>query len=363
MTIFNAKKKREFYRLDEIIKLNADYNLIYGERSNGKSFAVKEECLKHFLETGGETAIVRRYDTEISKFKLERYIADTSLYLSEWSGGEYNEMYVYSGQIYVCFKDSDGKRTKSKRWAYSFAINLAQNYSSNEFPLVDRIILEEFISLDGAYLPNELFNFTHIVSTIARRRDIRAYLLANSISRLSPYWREYGVESFVPNQEQGTIGLIERETENGIQRVAVEYCENTEGRSRMFAGSREDMINKGKWLTKEMPHLPFEYDKAEKLYAFVVEYNTAKFWVEYLINGSYYCLYVTPKTTEIKPETRVVSNRSSADPLYSCGFRALNQKERLIFDMIKNGKVFYCDNMTGTEFTECIKNLNKIAIF
>lgn len=363
MKIFEAKAKRKYYRLDEILKLNANYNLIYGEKSNGKSFAVKEECLKHFLETGGEMAIIRRYDTEISKFKLERYISDTALHLEEWSGGEYNDIYVYSGQIYICNKDKNGNRTRSRRWGYSFAINLAQNYSGNGFPLVDRIILEEFISLDGFYLPNELFNFNHIISTIARRRDIKTYMLANSISRLSPYWREYGIDDFIPKQEQGTIGLIERQTDGGTQLVAVEFCANTEACSKMFAGARGDMINKGKWLTKEMPHLPFNRESAEVLYSFVVEYNTTKFLVEYLVYNGLFCLYVTPKTTEIKSNTRVVSNCSSAEMLYSYGFRALNNKERLIFDMIKNGKVFYCDNMTGTEFNECIKNLNKIAIF
>lgn len=363
MKIFKAKEKRQFYSLEKIAKLNADYNLIYGEKANGKSFAVKEECFRHWLETGAEFALIRRYETEISKFKLERYISDTALHVEEWSGGVYNELYVYSGQIYACYKDIDGKRRNAKRWGYSFALNLAQSYSGAGFPNVDRVILEEFISLDGTYLPNELFNFNHIISTIARKRNIKVYMLANSISRLSPYWREYGIEEFIPNQEQGTIGLIERETDGGKQTVAVEYCANTENVSKMFSGARQDMINQGKWLTKEMPHLPFDKSEAETLYLFVVEYNTNLFMVEYLEYNSEYCLFVTPKTTDIKPETRVVSNRSSSNPLYSLGFRPLNVKERLIFDLIKNGKIFYCDNMTGTEFQESVKNLSKLAIF
>lgn len=362
MKIFQAKDTQKFYSLERINELKALINLIYGERSNGKSFAVKEDCFKHFLKTGGEMAIVRRYETEISKAKLERYFADTAKYIEEWSGGLYNELYVYAGQVFVAL-NVDGKHTNAKRWAYSFALNLAQSYSSNAFPDIDRVVLEEFISLDGTYLPNELFNFLHILSTIARRRDVIVYLLANSISRLSPYWREYGVEDFVLSQEQGTIGLVERETDGGIQRVAIEYCANTAGRSRMFTNKRDGMINGGKWLTKEYPKLPFDITLAESLYTFIVEYNTALFMVQYIVYNGNYCLYVTPKTTAIKPNTRVVSNRSSVYPLYSLGFKPLNAKERAVFDMIKNGKVFYCDNMTGTEFNESIKNLSKLAIF
>lgn len=360
--IFQAREELEFYSLSKIKALGADFNLLYGERSNGKSFAVKEECFKHFLETGGEMAIIRRYETEISKAKLERYFADTAKYVEKWSGGRYNEIYIYSGQIFVAL-NVDGKHTNAKRWGYAFALNLAQSYSSNSFPDIDHVILEEFISLDGTYLPNELFNFLHILSTIARRRNVVAYLIANSISRLSPYWREYGVDEFILTQEQGTIGLIERETDGGIQRVAVEYCANTKSRSRMFVNRRDEMINGGKWLTKQYPKLPFDISLAESLYTFIVEYNTALFMVQYISYDGNYCLYVTPKTSPIKPNTRVVSNRSSVDPFYSMGFRPINSKERAIFDLIKNGKVFYCDNMTGTEFNESIKNLSKLVIF
>lgn len=363
MKIFEAKEKRDYYSVEKIRSLEADYNIIYGERSNGKSFSAKEECFKHFMETGGQLALIRRYDTEISKSKLEQYFADTAKYIEKWSGGIYNELYVYNGRVYVAYNEN-GKHTNARIWCYSFALNIAQGYSSNAFPDVDRVILEEFISLDGSYLPTELFKFNHILSTVLRRRDNYViYLIANSISRLSPYWREYGVDEIVNSQEQGTIALIERETEGGIQRVAVEYCANTNLLTRLFSGKRQEMINGGKWLTKEFPKLPFPEDMAETLYIFVVEYNNSLFMVRYVIYDECYCLYVTPKTTPIKKDTRVISNFSNASPYYSLGFRPINAQERAVFDLMKNGKVFYCDNLTGTEFNECIKNLSKMAIF
>lgn len=358
-TIAN-KTKREHYSLSKIKTINATYNLIYGEKSNGKSYAVKYDCLKRFCENGEEMVLVRRYDAEIKRARLDMYWSDMPIDII--SGGTYNEIYSYGGQLYVAL-NRDGKRQSVKRFGYSMAINLAQSYSGLEYPKVTTILLEEFISLDGSYLSNELFLFNHIVSTVARRRTICVYMLANSISRISPYWREYGVDEVIKNQEQGTICIIDRETLQGdTQRVAVEYCANTTGRSLMFTGQRASMINEGKWLTTEQPKLPYPRNEWECLYNFVVEYKRDKFFVEYLIRDNEFCLYVTPKTTPIKAGTRLITDKSSCNPLASYGLKPLAPKERLVFDLLSNGKVFFCDNQTGTEFSECLKNIKRIYI-
>ena len=42
--MFNIKKekKSKFYSLDGILEKDADYNIIFGERSNGKTYAALE---------------------------------------------------------------------------------------------------------------------------------------------------------------------------------------------------------------------------------------------------------------------------------------------------------------------------------
>ena len=42
--------KGNFYSLDNILKYNALYNMIIGERSNGKTFAVDDKALKDYKE-------------------------------------------------------------------------------------------------------------------------------------------------------------------------------------------------------------------------------------------------------------------------------------------------------------------------
>ena len=41
-----AKKKQVFYRLDKVLKTCAHYIMLLGERSNGKSYSVKEHCVQ-----------------------------------------------------------------------------------------------------------------------------------------------------------------------------------------------------------------------------------------------------------------------------------------------------------------------------
>ena len=56
----------KFYTLDRIKKKKAVYNVIIGERSNGKTYAVLLEGLKTYLKTGGQIAYIRRWKEDIT---------------------------------------------------------------------------------------------------------------------------------------------------------------------------------------------------------------------------------------------------------------------------------------------------------
>ena len=57
-------KKPKYYRLKNILQKNATYNVMFGERSNGKTYAVQEYCIKQYLKTGGQTAWIRRWQDD-----------------------------------------------------------------------------------------------------------------------------------------------------------------------------------------------------------------------------------------------------------------------------------------------------------
>ena len=66
-----------YYKTDKILSKNCDYNIIYGGRGNGKSYAVKSFLIKDFYENGRQFAYIRRWDRDITKNLVTAYMADT----------------------------------------------------------------------------------------------------------------------------------------------------------------------------------------------------------------------------------------------------------------------------------------------
>ena len=66
--------KQVHYNIDKIDKLDANFNLIYGEKSNGKSYQVKhKKAVEHYLETGKRFILLRRWREDISNLWIEQY--------------------------------------------------------------------------------------------------------------------------------------------------------------------------------------------------------------------------------------------------------------------------------------------------
>ena len=58
--------KTKYYSLKKILAENADYNIIIGERSNGKTFATLEYILKDYIDNKKEGAYIRRWRDDIT---------------------------------------------------------------------------------------------------------------------------------------------------------------------------------------------------------------------------------------------------------------------------------------------------------
>ena len=65
--------------------------------------------------------------------------------------------------------------------------------------------------------------------------------------------------------------------------------------------------------------------------------------------------HISPKNTPIQDNTRIVSNKYIFNPLATIGFKPLTAKEAKLFEFLRNQKICYSDNLTGTEFKQCYK--------
>lgn len=63
----------KYYSLKQILKKNAQYNIIIGERSNGKTYACLLHCLKEYICNGNQFAIVRRWKEDVRGKELALY--------------------------------------------------------------------------------------------------------------------------------------------------------------------------------------------------------------------------------------------------------------------------------------------------
>ena len=141
-----ANKKIVRYNLDNIDSRDATINIIYGERSNGKSYQVKhKKAVLHYLETGERFILMRRWKEEITTEKIEAYFADVDVI--KITNGEYNCITMYRKTLYLANYNSEtGKTIKGDKIGYVVALSTEQNYAGASYLDVKNIIFEEFMS-------------------------------------------------------------------------------------------------------------------------------------------------------------------------------------------------------------------------
>lgn len=350
-----SNKRKKYVSAEKIKKINADYLLLLGERANGKSYAIKSNILTSCYEDPNtEFIYLRRFDLDIKDSVAVNYFADMPVY--EITNGEYSCVDVFRKAIYFANVDEEtGKVIRGRKIGYCHALSGAEHYKSLAYPKVEYIDFEEFISVDGHYLFNEPDKLQHYVSTIFRHKKGKVYLVGNTISRICPYYREWGLEKGLKKQKQGEIVYYSVDQTN----IAVYLTDSLNYNSGMFFGNIANNITKGAYETFTLPHLPKPKFKFKVLYQFVLEYNEFKFLCELLQDAevaNQIVWYVQPKTSEVQPRTRVISNAYNISPWYVRTFKDLTPKEKQVIELLNNDQVCYSDNLTGTEFINIMKN-------
>lgn len=358
--MFKKKKRNdEYYRLDRIHSAapDADIYVIAGEKGNGKSYAVKEAACNCFRDTGGRFVYLRRFDEDVTASKVERGFSDL-IDLDKMTGG-YDYISPLAGTLQAYKLKETGGEIKKKEGTpcgyYGSLKNIQKRFSSVPFLNVNLIIFDEFCPKDGIYLPDEIELFDIVLSTIIRRNEqVKIYLCGNTFDRNCPYFKKYRID--VMNAEQGNIYVHDLyNTDGSSVKVAFEYCENlVSNQNRLLVSGRENIV-KGQWYEKT-------FDKIENLkeyrnaYTFYIESVDKKYKCEYLVKGMDSAIYVCEYDELQYPlNSRVISKKITTSALHTPKLYPLTPEEGQIFTLLKMGKIFYSDNLTGTEFERIIK--------
>lgn len=366
-----TKKKQttetpKYYSLSSILKTNADYNIIFGERSNGKTYAALAYAIKQYITTGKQTAYIRRWREDLRGKRAETLFANhvANGFLSKQTDGKYNAITYQSGKFYLAYHDSEKNKTtpETTPFCYGFCLSEQEHDKSTSYPLIDTIIFDEFLTR-RYYLPDEFMLFMNVLSTIIRDRNgIKIFMLGNTVNKFCPYFSEMGLKN-IALQEQGTIDIYQF-GENGAK-VAVEYAAtvNTQKVSNKyfcFDNQNLQMITSGKWELSVYPHLPEKYKPIDVEFIFYVIFNENILQCNVINTGTAQFIYIHAKTTPIKDTEN--SLIYSLEPNGKANYRRrllsnIGEIERKITTFFAKDKVFYQSNEIG----EIIRNYIQIS--
>lgn len=363
--------KRKYYSLNKIKQKNATYNVIFGERSNGKTFALLTNGIREWFKDRSQMAYLRRWKEDITGRRASQLFAGVieSGEIAKITNDEFSGVHYFSGKWFMCNYDETGKAIYGDMdvIAYAFCLSDVEHDKSTSFPSIKSIVFDEFLT-NKLYLNDEFVLFMGVVSTIVRRReDVKIYMLGNTVNKFAPYFAEMGLDH-IPKMQQGTIDLYKYGTSRLT--VAVEYCasvdsEEVRKQNKYFAfnNPKLEMITGGAWELNIYPHLPYKYKPKDILLTYFIVFNDVIYQCEVINVGDVYFTYIHAKTTPIrKPEKHFIYTLDcSAEMNYNRSvFKPINKVQERILWFFRNDKVFYQDNNIGDAVHNYLKQCRGI---
>ncbi len=367
-----VKNKFHYYSLKNIQRKDATYNVIFGERSNGKTYAVLKLALENFKKDGSQFAYVRRWQDDIKTRRASTVfnaLQDDGT-IAKLFNGEYTGVTFYSGKFYLCTYDDKGKAiySDSDVLGYAFALSETEHGKSNSYPKVTLIMFDEFLT-KHLYLPDEFVLFMNTISTIVRlRTNVKIYMLGNTVNKFCPYFQEMGL-NHIREMKQGSIDVYSYG--DSKLKVAVEYTANTASNKKnnfyfAFNNPKLAMITGGAWELNIYPHVPIKFKPRDIKFIYFIVFNDQTFQCEIVDKDDYYFTYIHLKTTPIKDTDR--------DLIYTTDYvPKINYKRdiKFIYFIVFNDQTFQCEVVDKDDYyftyihlkTTPIKDTDKDLIY
>lgn len=360
--------KNKYWSPTKILETQADYMVVYGQRSNGKTTGVEGYAITDYIESGfkNQLAIIRRWEEDY-KGKNGTQMFD-SINTNGWyddkkklhtikqdTKGLYNMILYYSQRWYFAKMDENGKIEYKceEPFAIGFSITSEEHYKSTAYPNIKTIMFDEFITR-SYYLPEEFIKFQNLLSTIIRlRNDVKIFMLGNTINKYCPYFTEMGLSN-IKKQMPNTIDIYSYG--DSELKVAVEYSDfkgkKESNKYFAFNNPKLQMITNGNWEMSIYPHLPVKYIKSEIRYLYFILFNEELLQCEIITSkkNKTTFTFIHRKTTKIQEDNQNIVFQCEVDerPNYrrkiTKPFDKIGEK---IYYFFKTDKVFYQDNEVG----------------
>lgn len=351
MKMFN-----KYYSLKKILSKNADYNIIIGERSNGKTYACLKYAIENLVENGSQFAYIRRWAEDVRGNRASQVFnaLNSDGTIKKLTKGKYSCVNYFAGKFFLANYDEKLKKyiNSPNPIGFLFALTNMEHDKSTSYPDVNTIIFDEFLTR-RYYLPDEFVLFMNVISTIVRHREnVKIFMLGNTVNKYCPYFNEMGLTK-VENMKKGSVDVYSYGSSD--LKVAVEYCGNSlikKGSDKYFAfdNPKLKMITKGEWEIDLYPHLPYKYKPSDILFTYFIQFDGNILQCEIINKRNEIFTYIHRKTTPIRNKAGDLIYSLESNPAYNFVMnikKPKNKIEQKVLWFFIHQKVFYQDNSIG----------------
>lgn len=354
----------KYYSLNKINKKNATYNVIFGERSNGKTYATLKQVLENYFSDGSQFAYIRRWSVDVQPKRMNNLfnaiIEDG--YLEKLSGGKFTAIFYRTGRFYLCTYNDKGKPIYNEEDIIGYAFSLSENEhnKANSYPRVTTIIFDEFLT-NKIYLPDEFILFMNTVSTIVRQRtNVKIYMLGNTVNKFCPYFKEMGLTNIL-SMKQGSIDIYTYG--DSKLKVAVEYADSKKKFKKnnfyfAFNNPKLKMITGGSWELNIYPHAPVKWLPKNIMFAYFIDFNDSIYQCEIINKDANVFTYIHEKTTPIKNPDKDIIYTLDYNPKINYNInilKPLNDYQSKITWFYTHDRVYYQNNNVGDAINNYLK--------
>lgn len=359
----------KYYSLKKILKKDASYNIIFGERSNGKTYASLEYALDNYFKDGSMFAYIRRWSVDVQPKRMNNLFNSHHDIIKKLSEGTFTGIYYRTGTFYLCTYDENGKPVYSDEniLGYAFSLSETEHNKANSYPKVTSIIFDEFLT-SGLYLPDEFILFMNTISTIVRNRtNVKIFMLGNTVNKYCPYFSEMGLTNIL-KQKQGSIDVYSYGDSN--LKVAVEYTSSTKRFKKnnfyfAFDNPKLDMIKGGSWELNIYPHAPVKWKPKNIQFIYFIDFSDQIYQCEVITFNNTAFTYIHLKTTPLQNDKKDLIYSLNHNPQVNYVRNILqptNKVERMVKWFYDTSNVFYQNNEVGDAINNYLKICGRFSV-
>ena len=336
----------KYYSIKRMLNSGADYNIIVGGRSNGKSYSVAEMLLDNWQRHKRKFVRIVRYLFDMGNDFCDDYFSRALLSKLEESG----LTITYLSPDYR-IHSIDEPPKHGEVIGTCCALSCEQKYKSNQYEDVTDIVIEEFCLADEReYLPDETRRFLSLLSTICRGRNVRVWLIGNTISKYNPYFQLLNVNVDKLRLKPGDFVEVPQPNlgfESGSAKVCIEFAkmsyEQMESIPKVLRVMHNDTATTGNYERAE-DVIPMEEmgSAIPKNTLFTIRYENALYNVA--CNSPGYPVYVYRIQNGAKAVKTIVLKWESWEQTFNHTVDNLDVEYRNKW--LRGTKIYYSDDQT-----------------